>query len=512
MKKLLIITASGNATRLRPLTSNMSKSMLSVNGKPVIAYILDETLDHYDHVVIVHNTNNDVPQFVKTAYARHLHKIDLIEQVDQIGVLYAAYLGCVTAEKKLGRMGHEYSVTVWLGDTIVTDYKTDGMQNELVVAQVPDYERWCMVDTRCNFYDKPSEKPPTDLALVGIYTFENFPMFIDIAERIVHGDKQVKNEYQMSQALSEYDSFKLVQTSEWYDCGDFPSLYKSKARLLSRLTREDNKIDINLSRNSVIKSGKRCVDEMNWYATVNDQYKDTLPFIPQLYSVDDTTCSYEIAYCTGATLQEIIAFENLRSDTIKYTINTVLKASYDAFMRDPYLVNKKSFEKLFMLERITRVLNYDFRQYGEFITQEDLDLYLDYVVKVYEELPELLFVQQPGHGDMHFGNIIFDYNLGSTKFIDPKGPITIPWLYDCAKFYQSFYGDYLWIKTNTVVNEQIKSDIIEEADKFFGENVTSIVKKLVPVLMGSILDFHKDAPDHQKQIWQKTIQLIKQAT
>ena len=510
MKNILIITASGNATRLRPLTANMSKSMLPVNGKPVISYILDETINEYDHIVIVHNTNKDVPEFVKVAYGQYEDRITFVEQKEQIGVLYAAYLGCVNVAEIIG--DEQCSVTVWLGDTIVTDYKRTPGVNELVVGAVPDYERWCMVgmtNDRAVYYDKPQHKPPTNTALVGIYSFNDFAEFMDVAHDICRSGVKVKSEYQMSQALERIDIKRLFRTYEWYDCGDFPSLYKSKARLLSRLARDDNSISIDLMRNSIVKSGKRCVAEREWYATINSDYPEVLPYIPQLYSTQDDE-SYEIAYCPGSTLQEIFAFENLRADTINYTIKQVLdcySVAFGEFAMKPV----EEHERLFVNDRIDRARSYDLSKY-DFIAPGEIDLYIDYVCRVFDIIASdgFLCVSKPGHGDLHFGNIIFDYNMGSVKFIDPKGPIEIPYLYDMAKFYQSFYGDYLWIKSGVPVNAQVKYTIGDMTKWHVGARADHNAKLLVPVLMGSILDFHKDSPDHQKKIWRKTIDLIKE--
>jgi hypothetical protein len=47
----IIIPAAGLAKRMRPLSSNASKSMIPVNGKPIIAYILDEVIKIYNQSI-----------------------------------------------------------------------------------------------------------------------------------------------------------------------------------------------------------------------------------------------------------------------------------------------------------------------------------------------------------------------------------------------------------------------------------------------------------------------------
>ena len=515
MSKILIIPAAGAATRLRPLTNTASKAMLPVNGKPVIAYIIDQNIDIYDTIVVVYGQSYDLPTFINTRYCHQRDKIKLVKQQNQTGVLSAVLDGMEILDERLPTD----QLTVWLGDTIVCDYKSQILTNEVVVSVVSDWSRWCLVDDSITYYDKPAQQPPTNKALVGIYTFVNLLEAYKQTCKVINSNNRIKNEFQMSQLLDCYNlSTKLVETKEWYDCGDFQSLYESKARLITKLSRPDNKITVDVNRSSVTKSGDRCKNEISWYKKMS-AVESAKPYLPQLYSASDN--EYTIAYCPGATLQEVFAFEDLKLETVEYTLKRTLDAYFDCFGNKEETIKEPGLYKFFIMEdlietKLDRV--YDYRIKYPLIPLHEIHKYADYTNYCYNRLSSL-HEQEPlksktyGHGDFHFGNILFDYNTGSVKFIDPKGPSTRTIeLYDLIKFYQSFYGDYLWIKTDTVVNLILKEQVIAYCDKYFtnlGYDVT-IIKQLVPVLMGSVLQFHSDRPDHQTKIWKKTIELINQ--
>ena len=64
MKYNVIIPAAGEGTRLRPLSTNVSKAMVPVNKKPCIQYILDK-LDNAEQIVIVDGKFDDIRNYVR---------------------------------------------------------------------------------------------------------------------------------------------------------------------------------------------------------------------------------------------------------------------------------------------------------------------------------------------------------------------------------------------------------------------------------------------------------------
>ena len=66
----LIIPAAGEATRLKPLSNNMSKIMVRVNGKPCLDYIIEQAkkLADVQEIVIVDGKFDDVREYCSKKY------------------------------------------------------------------------------------------------------------------------------------------------------------------------------------------------------------------------------------------------------------------------------------------------------------------------------------------------------------------------------------------------------------------------------------------------------------
>ena len=56
----LVIPAAGSATRLKPLSSNISKVMVRVNGKPCLDYIVEAVNGSVEEIVVVDGKFDDI--------------------------------------------------------------------------------------------------------------------------------------------------------------------------------------------------------------------------------------------------------------------------------------------------------------------------------------------------------------------------------------------------------------------------------------------------------------------
>jgi len=87
----LIIPAAGAATRLKPLSSNMSKIMVRINGKPCLDYILEKVkqLSELNEVIIVDGIFDDIRSYCEIKYPF----VKFIKQHDLRGPRDAIKLG-----------------------------------------------------------------------------------------------------------------------------------------------------------------------------------------------------------------------------------------------------------------------------------------------------------------------------------------------------------------------------------------------------------------------------------
>ena len=505
--KTLIIPAAGLATRLRPITAHTSKAMVLVNGKPIISYILDRYKKFYDQIIIVHGKNNDLPDYIKKNYIDDC--VFLTEQQEARGPLDAVYSAWLCPGIKI-----EGSVTVWLGDTIVMDYNPEEERNSpfVVAGKVDDWSRWCMVDLYGNMYDKPEKKPLTDLALVGIYYNPSFIDSLKVIDDIISSGIRVKGEFQLSQWLEKFQN-SVIQTEEWFDCGDIASLYESSGRLLKYNSRPDNTITYDHAKNTITKSGKRVYNECLWYKNIPLSARYC---VPQVFNLDESVPSYEMEHLSGTPLDSFFVFQNITDDTYIYILDKVVGLYHDNFYQQSNsVVSYESLENMLFFKNIKRVMEYG--KYG--IPSREIFHYISYATSILTDY-SLDFLRRESciHGDLHLGNIIFDVNIGKMKFIDPRGEwngeVTHKgsFIYDIIKLQQSIRGDYIWIYNSIPVDQNKRKKLRIALDmailKYFDEDILNFAHDFTPVMMGSCLEFHEENPQRQKEIWAKTMQLM----
>ena len=124
-------------------------------------------------------------------------------------------------------------------------------------AQIEQKSRWCLVDNDGKtFYDKPDNDVPTDSALIGLYYFNDRKCFDDSIKKGMN-QPQHKGEHQIAALLSEYltyiPKFELLNTKEWYDCGELKTYYESTARLMQGSSREFNTLEIDTFLGTITK-------------------------------------------------------------------------------------------------------------------------------------------------------------------------------------------------------------------------------------------------------------------
>jgi len=540
--KLLVIPAAGQAKRLRPLSNNMSKAMVPVAGKPVLAHIIDSAKEKFDAIVVVHGQNPDIENYVSVKY-KDLNVL-CVRQDEPKGPLHAIHCGLESAhEEYAGEFINQ--VAVWLGDTLIKFRNSDmdkiTWQDCVVAHPVPDWHRWCLVDDKMNFYDKPKARPENfqDLnALVGVYSFTDFYTVREITEDIINSGARIGGEFQISQLLDEYKKLQLMHVLKidrgWYDFGDLPSLYKSSADLISEsgLTRPDGKIKVDHFAGAITKSGDRCANEIRWYKYTMNNFSTCasaiLQHIPQVYSLNPSKKEYTMEFVAGSPVSDFLLYEQISDDAIEFILRKVVqvyaKTFYATSEETQYNAKKSPVEHMFLEatfemwrgKTCDRLLAYEY----DWIEPVDLMKMLKYVSKYGLEAVD---TARPSiiHGDYHLGNIIFDPATAKMKAIDPRGdwggyndPTIGDMQYDIAKLLQSIYGEYVWIYAEMETDERLKelalrcieSELI--ASGIVTPNHLEKIKKYVPILLATCIPFHDDSENRQKMIWGKAMEMI----
>ncbi len=230
-----IIPAAGKGVRLLPYTANMPKTMISVAGKPILGHILDqvESLGIKKVVFIVGYKKEAIVEFVQSQYA-HLQAA-FVEQPEPKGLGHAIYLA------KSFVSGPCF---ILLGDTIVDGNLKPlvfGGKNAVGIRAVADPSRFGIVELKngkiVSFEEKP-ECPKSNLAIIGAYSFLDSAQLFEALEEVIHSGKTVKNEIQLTDALSVLLAKGLeivpVEMDDWFDCGTVEVLLQTNRLLLDR--------------------------------------------------------------------------------------------------------------------------------------------------------------------------------------------------------------------------------------------------------------------------------------
>ena len=230
-----IIPAAGKGARLLPYTENMSKTMISVAGKPILGHVLDQvkSCGIRKVVFVVGYKKEVIIDFVRERYGDL--DVSFVEQPEPKGLGHAIYL---TKEHVSG------PCFILLGDTIIDGELPLLLQqhkNAVGVKKVSDPSRFGVVELRKGKIVSLEEKPvfpKSNLALVGAYALSDAGRLFSALEEVISSGKTVKNEIQLTDALSVMlergEEIEPVLMKDWFDCGTVEVLLQTNELLLQR--------------------------------------------------------------------------------------------------------------------------------------------------------------------------------------------------------------------------------------------------------------------------------------
>lgn len=566
-KTIAFIPCAGRGSRMLALTDDMPKAMLPLHNVPLIAWHLDKLLEEgIDEVcLIVGYKKEKLIEYVDRFYGNRM-KIHYVEQKTLDGLAHAIDIGIDEVKNKYGNdeIGYddfyEKNLLIILGDTIVKDDLSEMIaENEEFVGYytVEDYKRWCLIKTDkdnniTEFVDKPDVDPETRKALIGVYFFTNIEFLRDCIKTIIINNVRIKNEFQLSSAMQEHiDSFhlKAKEFKEWFDCGDIESFSKTRkniARHFNSITvTEDNTIIKRSSNESKLEK------EVNWFLNIPNKLR---VYAPQLidYNTTKNKTFYELEYINFTPAHELFLYtmpdlpdwEKLLKNIFNMierfkTYSTKARFNTNEHLHD--ILIQKTFDRL---NELTDEKN-DFSHFWKSIMSHDFitingEKYKNYplimndLVKYVNEniIPSSTQNWQIIHGDLFFGNMLYDINSDTLKVIDPRGNFGVDGIYgdiryDIAKLNHSIVGKYDFIVNGlyAITHLNKKNDefeyILYDSDlkhkaleslfvqqvKEYGYNYNDIMV-ITGLLFLSMIPLHQENTANQKMFYLTAIKLL----
>ncbi len=231
-----VVPVAGTGTRLKPHTYTYPKVLLTVGDKPIVAHIVDKLLECgiKDICFVIGYMGEKVKDYVEKEYGRKTN-LSFVVQEEQKGLGHAVWLtkSCVDGP-----------LLIILGDTLIdTDIKKfiDFKGSKIGVREVDDPKRFGVVKMTSNgiitdMIEKP-DNPPTNLAIAGIYSFNDSKKLYSALDEIIRSNIMTKNEYQLTDAmrLMIKNGYRMlaVKVDGWYDCGKPETLLATNKYILS---------------------------------------------------------------------------------------------------------------------------------------------------------------------------------------------------------------------------------------------------------------------------------------
>lgn len=554
-KKIGMIPAAGRGSRMLSLTDNHPKPMLPFNNKPIIGHLLEWFIkEEFDEVIIIVEYRHDkIIDYVTKVFLKEDNiKIRFVRQGRLLGLGHAIYKGLDAT------LDDDASLLIVLGDIVLDDSLTfDYSEDFIVYNEVEDYERWCMVQLDdkneiVDFYDKPKVQPPTNKNVIGIYNFS-------VVEQLknIYGFYNVENlddnyELEFSVFLNEYIDFytvKGIYNNNYLDFGLLSDLNKSKLQVV----REFNKIeliddDINelKVRKSSIKNPEKILNEFLWYQSIPSQMHKYTPITYDFNNKIECNkgANYVMGYIDSTPLQELFMYNlpdfqgwvSIFDNIYKYFLDTRNIRNKEQFYK--YNKNKLIRANIEMLkektkQRVNQIRDmFPHKEYvinGQFY---DNPIYhLNKILKRADEISWDININNLVilHGDLFFGNMMYDIEGESLKIIDPRGEygdflIYGDIRYDLAKLYHSVIGNYDFIVNGLYELRDYDSTLnysIFNGDD--NEKIVDLMHNLIKVLDNDIDDvefitgllfltmipLHSENKNNQKMQFIKACEILK---
>ncbi len=507
-----VIPCAGKGTRFKELGKHYSKTILPYKETPILIHQINwlENQGCNDIRIVINHQQDSIKNILKL----YNKEVKIFHQFEMNGLSGAIECALSTHDKD--------SILIVLGDLVVQDNiaSANFEYNFVGVKRVPDYSRWCMVkyvtannskntNSNLQFFDKPKEKPPTPLALSGVYYFkENSNIYNALQHQTQDLNAKIAGEFQLSTALAvlnQEEPMNLV----FLDLIDFGTLEEYLQNRGVKNSRSFNEITIN--NNLVTKGSERqrekIIKEVNWFRNLPDEIKI---FTPRILSCDffDDNSSYTMEKILAPSLREIYLFLDSSVETWEGIFNSAfsLLETMETYGQEntfcDFIVKKTN-------ERIKDIY-----------IDKDLRFIYDFIHDLTNSVTDF---SRPTlmHGDFCFSNLLYDFQSSTIKMIDPRGELFGDHYYEVAKLVHSVLFDYdfvdaeLYIKSNdkfTLLNngkEPIKDLFVEMIKLRYTPDEHRHIMMLSASLFLSMIPLHSHSENNQQIYYNTFVKIYK---
>lgn len=244
----IIVPMAGMGKRMRPHTLTVPKPLIPIAGKPIVQRLVED-------IARVCGEQVDEVAFIIGRFGAEVEKslVKIAESVGAKGTIYYQDEPLGTAHAILcAKDSLSGPLVVAFADTLFkADFTLDSsVPGTIWVQKVADPKPFGVVKLNeqgqiTDFVEKP-ETFVSDLAIIGIYYFQDGEYLRDELQYLLDHDIKDKGEYQLTNALENMKNKGTVfvpgQVTEWLDCGNKDATVFTNQRYLEYLKERGEKL------------------------------------------------------------------------------------------------------------------------------------------------------------------------------------------------------------------------------------------------------------------------------
>lgn len=255
----IIVQAGGKGTRLKHLTANKPKALVSINNLPMIFYLFKKFPDKKFIVI------GDYKFDVLKKYLETFAEVDF-EMVNANGKT-GTLSGLNKALEKIPES--ESFMLIWSDLILDENLKMPNKKGNFIGISKEFPCRWRFVN---NHFEEVSSSID---GVAGMFVFENKSVLTDLPEE----GEFVR--YLSTKSL-KFKTIPLTKTKEYGLLDVVNNVEKPKCRPFNKMTVEGNKV----IKEPITQQGKELAEkEINWYKFINDKGCSNIN-LPKIYSFD----------------------------------------------------------------------------------------------------------------------------------------------------------------------------------------------------------------------------------